>query len=178
MWRRILCFNRVQKPIALPRPVDQASHFGSKATRILSAKTVVPDCILMVPSSSTRELSHSSKSPYKRLNSHKVVTGSGSPSDSTSFAYQASPCASLPDIPGFEFVSAVFEDKKPGHNMLGGALRQNRMGTGAVARHLNSLNIRVPIIGLAWADGTVRAHIDWCSATEDTVNMTLSSVTR
>jgi hypothetical protein len=69
-------------------------------------------------------------------------------------------------MPGFEFVSSLWEDKKPVHTLLDDAYRQNRIATAAAARHLHSLNIKSPVIGLIWANGTVRAHIDWC----DTVN--------
>lgn len=69
---------------------------------------------------------------------------------------------SLPSVPGFEFASAFFEDKKPLHQMLEDAYRQNRMSTASAVRQLHSLHINAPIFGLIWSNGTVRAHVDWC----------------
>jgi len=50
--------------------------------------------------------------------------------------------------------------------MLEDAYRQNRMSTTSSARHLHSLHVNAPIFGLIWANGTVRAHVDWASRRE------------
>lgn len=71
-----------------------------------------------------------------------------------------------PDMPGFEFVSSFWEDKKPVHTLLDDAYRQNRIATASAVRHLHSLNVNSPVIGLIWANGTVRAHIDWCEVVD------------
>ena len=51
--------------------------------------------------------------------------------------------------------------------MLEDAYRQNRMSTASAVRHLHSLRIDVPVFGLVWANGTVRAHVDWASCRDD-----------
>ena len=111
-----------------------------------------------------RSLAQSSKSPFKILKNQASVKKTGSPSKGSSFRYQATPCLQLPDTPGFEFVSSIWEDKKPVHQMLEDAYRQNRMATTSAVRHLNSLHINAPVFGLVWSSGTVRAHVDWCTS--------------
>lgn len=137
-----------------------------EAVRILNAKTVIPDFSVFVPARRVRDLSNSAKSPFNTLKRHVQVNKCGEASRGSSFRYQATPCAQLPETPGFEFISSVFEDKKPTHLMLDDAYRQNRMATAAVVRHLHSLCIDVPVFGLVWATGTVRAHVDWCQQEE------------
>lgn len=51
--------------------------------------------------------------------------------------------------------------------MLEDAYRQNRMSTASAVRQLHSLHISAPIIGLVWANGTVRAHVDWASCRDE-----------
>lgn len=47
------------------------------------------------------------------------------------------------------------------HAALEDAYRQNRMATASALRQLQSMGIRAPVLGLVWASGTVRAHVDW-----------------
>lgn len=148
---------RVHCSVSLSQPLRR-SNLEIQALRVLNAKTVMPDCAVFIPASSIRILSHSAKSPFKVLKGHSIMANGG-----TSFRYQSTPCAQLPDTPGFEFISSLWEDKKPVHHMLEDAYRQNRMATAASARHLHSLHIEAPIFGLVWANGSVRAHVDWCN---------------
>lgn len=166
--RFVICADQqlsVHCSISLPQPLSLAK-MGTHAVHILNTKTVIPDCAILIPAASIRSLSHSAKSPFKILKSHSSVVNSGNASKGTSFRYQSTPCARLPDMPSFEFVSSFWEDKKPIHNMLEDAYRQNRMATTAALRHLHSLRIKTPIFGLVWASGTVRAHVDWCKCEE------------
>lgn len=94
------------------------------------------------------------------------MTGSAARGEE-SFACQSTPCVQLPRTPGFQFVSAFWEDKKPGHSLLADAYRQNRMSTAAAVRHLHSLHVKAPVFGLVWSDETVRAHVDWCVNKEE-----------
>jgi len=103
------------------------------------------------------------------------VARTGSPSKGSSFRFQSTPCATLPDQPGFEFVSSFWEDKKPVHQMLEDAYRQNRMATAAAVRHLHSLRIKAPVFGLVWSSGTVRAHVDWSKGEEEPTPTILSA---
>lgn len=75
--------------------------------------------------------------------------------------YQSTPCLKLPETACFEFASAFWEDKKPLYHLLDDAYRQNRMATTSAVRQMHSLGVSVPIFGLVWAQGTVRAHVDW-----------------
>ncbi|KAF7985320.1 hypothetical protein HWV62_6507 [Athelia sp. TMB] len=147
--------------IQLPQPSADFSR-TSQAVRVLSTKTAIPDCAIFIPSASTRALSHSASSPFRVLKGHPSITSMGSTSAQSSFRYQSTPCAALPSIPGFEFASAFFEDKKPLHQMLEDAYRQNRMSTASATRQLYALHIDAPVFGLVWSNGTVRAHVDWC----------------
>ncbi|KAG1717962.1 hypothetical protein EDD22DRAFT_983737 [Suillus occidentalis] len=156
---------RVQCAISLPQPQDTFQN-ALDVPRVLNTKTVIPDCAIFIPASRTRALSHSAKSPYKLLKNHPTVVKAGNAAKRSSFRYQSTPCAQLPDMPGFEFASSFWEDKKPVHALLDDAYRQNRMSTTAAVRHLHSLGIRAPITGLIWADGVVRAHVDWCEESE------------
>ncbi|RDB28803.1 hypothetical protein Hypma_015691 [Hypsizygus marmoreus] len=155
--------HRVHCTISLPQPSLQ-TNLGAVASRILNTKTVVPDCSIFIPAASIRSLSHSAKSPFKMLRAHPTIVASGNTSKGSSFRYQSTPCANLPDTPGFEFASSFWEDKKPVHQLLEDAYRQNRMSTASAARQLHSLSIDAPIFGLVWASGTVRAHVDWCQS--------------
>jgi hypothetical protein len=151
---------RVHCTISLPQPPLRA-NLSSQAAGILNTKTVIPDCAIFVPAASVRSLAHSSKSPFKILKGQASVVDTGSPSKASSFRFQSTPCAQLPDAPGFEFISSFWEDKKPLHHLLEDAYRQNRMSTASAVRHLSSLHIEAPVFGLIWSSGTVRAHVDW-----------------
>ncbi|KAK0198270.1 hypothetical protein F5146DRAFT_1100027 [Armillaria mellea] len=155
---------RGQCPISLPQPLS-SGDISSTSLRILNTKTIIPDNVILIPTASIRHLSNTEASPYKALKAHRTVEKSGSADKASSFRFQSTPCANLPEIPGFEFASAFFEDKKPVHQMLEDAYRQNRMSTTSAVRHLHSLGIHVPVFGLVWANGTVRAHVDWCKTT-------------
>ena len=148
--------------MSLPQPSADFSR-TTEAVRVLNTKTAVPDCGIFIPAANIRSLSHSAKSPFRVLKSHATIINAGSTSTGSSFRYQSTPCAQLPNNPGFEFASSFWEDKKPLHQMLEDAYRQNRMSTASAVRHLHSLRIAAPIFGLVWATGTVRAHVDWAS---------------
>jgi hypothetical protein len=154
---------RVQCAVSLPQP---PSVIPEDARRVMSAKTVTPDCAIFLPSSLTRALSQSAKSPYKILKKLPAVAKAGTAARGSSFRFQSTPCAQVSGDSGFEFVSSFWEDKKPVHALLDDAYRQNRIATASAARHLHSLNVQTPVIGLIWADRTVRAHIDWCEVAE------------
>ncbi|KAJ7706337.1 hypothetical protein B0H17DRAFT_624226 [Mycena rosella] len=157
--------HKVQCNISLPQPLVTA-NLGTDAARILGTKTASPDCLVMIPSASIRSLSLSATSPFQVLKRHPKVVKSGTASKCSSFRFQSTPCAVPPETPAFQFVSSFWEDKKPVHQMLEHAYRQNRMATTAAARHLHSLHVQAPVFGLVWASGTVRAHIDWCRVPE------------
>lgn len=165
---------RVQCAISLPQPQDTFQN-AIDVPRVLNTKTVIPDCAIFIPAARTQSLSHSAKSPYKLLKKHPAVMNTGNAAKRSSFRYQSTPCAQLPDMPGFEFASSFWEDKKPVHALLDDAYRQNRMSTTAAVRHLHSLGIKSPVTGLIWADGIVRAHVDWSEESEGkTVRQLLS----
>ncbi|KAI0041795.1 hypothetical protein FA95DRAFT_1500992 [Auriscalpium vulgare] len=145
--------------IALPQPLRPVAS-GSEAVRILGAKTVIPDCAIFIPAANILELSHTSRSPFKKLK-RTSLTGCGDSGDK-SFGSQSTPCTQLQAMPGFEFASSFWEDKKPVHSILEDAYRQNRMSTTAAVRQLHSLHVKAPVFGLVWSDGNVRAHVDWC----------------
>jgi len=136
---------------------------GADTARILGTKTASPDCLVMIPSASIRSLSLALDSPYQILKRHPKVKGTGTASKCSSFRFQTTPCAVPPETPAFQFISSFWEDKKPVHQMLEDAYRQNRMATTAAVRHLHSLHVNAFVIGLVWASGTVRAHVDWWS---------------
>lgn len=116
---------------------------------------------MFVPTRLLRHLSHDAGSPYKLLQCQSYMANNGSVGGESSFRYQSTPCAKLPDSSMFEFASTFWEDKKPMHHMLDDAYRQNRMATTSAVRQLHSLHVQAPIFGLVWAHGTVRAHVDW-----------------
>ncbi|KAG9314234.1 hypothetical protein JVU11DRAFT_5021 [Chiua virens] len=155
---------RVQCTVSLPQP---PSIVTEDARRVLGTKSATPDCAVFLPAALTRPLSQSAKSPYKVLKNLPAIARSGTAARGSSFRYQSTPCAQLPDMPGFEFVSSFWEDKKPVHTFLDDAYRQNRIATASAARHLHSLNVKSPVIGLIWANGVVRAHVDWCDIVDD-----------
>ncbi|KAF8528309.1 hypothetical protein JB92DRAFT_2864577 [Gautieria morchelliformis] len=151
---------RCQCSISLPQPHRRPS---GEAHRVLHPKNAVPDCVTFVKASTIRHLSHSVKSPYKTLNVHPEITKHSQVLLEHSFRYQSTPCSQPPETPCFEFASSFWEDKKPAHELLEHAYRQNRMATAAAARMLYSMQIDACVFGLVWADGTVRAHVDWCT---------------
>jgi hypothetical protein len=156
--------------ISLPQPIH-TSNLEPLSARILNAKSAIPDCAVMIPADKIRSLSHSARSPFKVLKSHPAVATAGSASRGSSFRFQSTPCAQLPDTPGFEVASSFWEDKKPVHQLLEDAYRQNRMATASAVRHLRSLHVKAPIFGLIWANGTVRAHVDWCNVGKGPVSV-------
>ena len=154
--------NSAQCPIALPQPLPvYRSRVKPSDVRILSAKTACPDGSVFVPKRALTHLMGASGSAFNKLTA--MTKGTTSPSGSvggkTSFRYQATPCTTLSDGGGFEFVSSFWEDKK--HEHIDAACRQNRMATASAVRQLHALRIRAPVFGLVWAQGTVRAHVDW-----------------
>lgn len=153
----------MQCTVSLPQP---PSIVADDARRVLNTKTAIPDCAVFLPAALARPLSQSAKSPYKVLKNLPAIAKAGTAARGSSFRYQSTPCAQLPDMPGFQFVSSFWEDKKPVHTFLDDAYRQNRIATASGARHLHSLNVRSPVIGLIWANGRVRAHIDWCEVVD------------
>lgn len=153
----------MQCTVSLPQPPSIAAGDGH---RVLNTKTATPDCGVFLPATLTRPLSQSAKSPYKVLKKLPTIAKAGSAARGSSFRYQSTPCAQLPDMPGFEFVSSFWEDKKPVHTFPDDAYRQNRIATASAARHLHSLAVKSPVIGLIWANGRVRAHIDWCEVVD------------
>ncbi|KAJ7654978.1 hypothetical protein DFH06DRAFT_486445 [Mycena polygramma] len=157
--------HRVHCTISLPQPLV-TTNLGPESLRILGTKAASPDCVVLCPAASLRAMSLSLKSPFQVLKRHKNVVKSGSATKCSSFRYQSTPCAVPPETAAFQFVSSIWEDKKPMHAMLEDAYRQNRMATTAAARHLHSLHVNAPVFGLVWASGTVRAHVDWCRAPE------------
>ncbi|KAJ4485956.1 hypothetical protein J3R30DRAFT_3443044 [Lentinula aciculospora] len=150
----------MQCSISLPQPLQ--THVDSEAARILNTRKSIPDCVVMVPPESIRHLSNSTDSAFKQLKKDKAVKKTGSAVKNSSFAYQATVCYSIPDTPAFEFVSSIWEDKKPVHSMPEHAYRQNRMSTASAARQLHSLHVDAPVFGLTWTHEHVRAHVDWC----------------
>jgi hypothetical protein len=120
----------------------------------------------MIPWAAISSLSLSKDSPFQVLKRHPNVVKSGNVSKCSSFRFQSTPLVAPPEMPAFQFCSSFWEDKKPVHQMLEDAYRQNRMSTTAAVRHLHSHHVNAPVFGLVWASGTVRAHVDWWSASE------------
>ncbi|KAJ3721571.1 hypothetical protein C8R42DRAFT_581305, partial [Lentinula raphanica] len=154
----------MQCSVSLPQPLR--THVDAEAARILSSRKSIPDCLVMVPPESIRHLSNSTSSVFKRLKKNKAVQKTGSAVKSSSFPYQATVCYSIPDTPAFEFVSSIWEDKKPVHSMPEHAYRQNRMSTASAARQLHSMHVDAPVLGLTWTHEYVRAHVDWCQRSQ------------
>jgi hypothetical protein len=156
IWSRSHCLltNISSKcTISLAQPLPHLP-IPSTALRILNATNVIPDAALFVPPAALHALSHPARSSFKKLKR------AGAPG---TFATQATPCAQLPALPAFEAAASFWEDKKAAHPLLEDAYRQNRMATAAGARQLHALHTHAPLVGLIWADGTVRAHVDWAS---------------
>ena len=159
----LIGINRAKWPICLPQPPGHR-RIRAQSTRILNAKSVVPDGAVFVPEKAIRRLSLSAESSFKQLR-RTALTGSAARGEE-SFACQSTPSVHLPRTPGFQFVSTFWEDKKAVHSLLDDAYRQNRMATAAAVRHLHSLHVKAPVFGLVWSDGSVRAHVDWCVSQE------------
>lgn len=155
--------HRAHCSISLPQPTTLPSKSAIAATRILNAKTVSPDGAIFLPFSLAHPLSHSSSSHYKSLKRLVPFAKKSlrSTTTTTTFRDQATPRAHLPDTEGFEFVSCLWEDKKPVHQLLEDAYRQNRMSTAGALRHLHAFRIDAPVFGLVWANGNVQVHVDW-----------------
>ncbi|KAL1951285.1 hypothetical protein VTO73DRAFT_434 [Trametes versicolor] len=153
---------REQCTIALPQPLSR-HQVTSATTRILKGKTAKPDGSLFVPTRLlVSELCEKEQSPFNILHRHsRAMQKKGASSGDATFRYQATLCARLPDACVFEVASAFWEDKKPSQDELAVAYRQNRMASTAALRQLHALNVRAPVFGLVWADGSVRAHTDW-----------------
>lgn len=151
---------RAQCTISLPQPLPHLT-ITTQSVRVLNAKTASPDCALFTPARLIQHLSHDARSAYKVLKAHGSMASSGSVGGESSFRFQSTPCTKLPENPSFEFASTFWEDKKPVHHLLEDAYRQNRMATTSAVRQLHALHVNAPIFGLVWAQGTVRAHVDW-----------------
>lgn len=154
--------NSAQCPVALPQPLSiYRPRVKPGDVRILNAKTVCPDGSVFVPKRSLKHLSETSSSIFNELKkmTKGTLSSSGSIGGKSDFRYQATPCTTLSDGGGFDFISSFWEDKK--HEHIDAACRQNRMATAAAVRQLHALRVRAPVFGLVWAQGTVRAHVDW-----------------
>lgn len=154
--------DRTKCKLSLPKQLPRLESRDPTVTRILKSRTVSPDCVIFVSPSSVNHLSSTKSSTYNCLNTHPNTTKSCGQYPGSSFRYQATPCMQLPQRRCFEFVSSIWEDKKLSTYDFESAYRQNRMACASAARHLHSLRIQAPVIGLLWADGKVRAHVDWC----------------
>lgn len=155
-------FSRNQCTISLPQQLPHVP-LTTSSVRVLRAKSVVPDSSVFIRASSIRPLSLPRASPWKSLNNNAKVRKHCTELSESAFRYQSTPCAQPPEHPSFEFASSFWEDKKPNCELLETAYRQNRMATTSAVRHLKSLGVQAPVFGLVWANGTVRAHVDWCS---------------
>ncbi|KAI0961701.1 hypothetical protein AcV7_000735 [Taiwanofungus camphoratus] len=165
---------RASCSISLAQPLAHLA-VSTESVRVLNAKTAFPDSAIFIPAGRIRDLSLSAKSPFKVLKEHPRVAGSGSVGGESSFRFQSTPCTKLPDTPGFEFASAFWEDKKPVHHLLEDAHRQNRIATTSAVRQLHSLHVQAPVFGLVWAQGTVRAHVDWWTVEKNKNHPTIRS---
>ncbi|KAI0361163.1 hypothetical protein OH77DRAFT_1391015 [Trametes cingulata] len=158
----VLCSDlRAQCSIPLPQPL--AKQVTAQEVRILNAQTAKPDGSLWLPTRLLVDLCRKEDSPFKILSRSSkkpdnVLSAAGGES---SFRYQSTLCKKLPDERVFEIASAFWEDKKPSQDELDVAYRQNRMATTSALRQLHALNVRAPVFGVVWAEGCVRAHVDW-----------------
>ncbi|KAH9897982.1 hypothetical protein C8Q73DRAFT_683286 [Cubamyces lactineus] len=150
---------RLQHSICLPQPAP-THKLTPEAIRTLNAKIAKPDGLLFIPTVRLAELCEMEQSPYKVL-SRSLRRKSGTVGGESSFRYQSTLCAKLPDARVFEIAGVFWEDKKPSQDELHTAYRQNRMATTAALRQLHALNVRAPVFGVVWAEGKVRAHVDW-----------------
>ena len=162
----LLLKTSTQSSIHLPQHTARCVRPSRLTTRVLKAKTVMPDGSIFIRSNSIFSLSNKKSSPYKKIDRHESTRKTCWHEGGDMFRFQASPSTQFPSTPGFEFVGAFLEDKKPGYDMLEFAYRQNRMSCAAALRHLHSFCIQAPVFGLIWADGKVRAHVDWYSHPE------------
>ncbi|KAI0375424.1 hypothetical protein BV20DRAFT_1073454 [Pilatotrama ljubarskyi] len=152
---------RSQCSISLPQPL--AKQVTAKEVRILNAQTAKPDGTLFLPTRLLVNLCRNENSPFKTLSrpSKKPDTVLSAAGGESSFRYQSTLCKKLPDERVFEIASAFWEDKKPSQDELDVAYRQNRMATTSALRQLHALNVPAPVFGIVWAEGCVRAHVDW-----------------
>ncbi|KAI0673556.1 hypothetical protein C8Q78DRAFT_633627 [Trametes maxima] len=151
---------RAQCEIALPQPSPR-HEVTAEAVRVLSVKKAKPDGALFIPARLLTSICKEEQSPYKVLyRASRQKTGSAVGGES-SFRYQSTLCARLPDAYVFEIASTFWEDKKPSHHELEAAYRQNRMATTAALRQLHALDVEAPVFGIVWAERTVRVHADW-----------------
>ena len=154
--------HRPQCSVSLPQPQGHGLKPSKDVLRILNVSVVVPDFGVLVPPRCLTGLLGGINSPYNKLSKNTLANaGAGG----KSFTAQCTPRSKLQDTQGFEFASSFWEDKR-GHDHVDDAYRQNRMSTSSAVRHLYSLHIQTPVIGLVWVDGKVRAHVDWCKAGE------------
>lgn len=158
---------RIKRRLSLPRPL-QGIEIDDSAKRVLGTRLISPDSAIFIRPDSIRRLSSSKSSPFNSVNTHPSTLQTCGLKPGDSFRYQATPCMELPDERrAMEFISSVWEDKKPNINAFDSAYRQNRMACASAARHLWSFNVQTPVFGLLWADGKVRAHVDWCAQEGD-----------
>ncbi|OSD03550.1 hypothetical protein PYCCODRAFT_1466922 [Trametes coccinea BRFM310] len=150
---------RVQHAISLPQP-SSTHKISTEAVRVLNAKVAKPDGALFIPTHCLTDLCESEQSAYKIL-CRSLKRRSGTVGGESSFRYQSTLCAKLPEARVFEFAGTFWEDKKPSQDELHAAYRQNRMATTSALRQLHALNVQAPVFGLVWAEGKVRAHVDW-----------------
>lgn len=151
---------RCQCLLSLPQPLAQYKA-SARATSNLNAKTIRPDSALFIPGHLIKPLYESKYAPFKVLCRNPRSNSTASHGGGSSFKFQGTLCARLPDVSRFEIASTFFEDKKPSHQELAVAYRQNRMSTAAALRQLHTLNVNAPVVGLVFAEGTVQAHVDW-----------------
>jgi hypothetical protein len=155
-----------QCKISLPEATTRTFSTTIHPFHTLSNPTsAIPDYTFFLSPSLIKHLSLSKSSPFKSLSTHPSLYTPVS-SLAHSFRHYSTPCAHLPESPGFEFASAFCEDKKISQD-LGAAYRQNRMAAASALRHLYALHVEAPVFGLLWADGIVRAHVDWCEGSRD-----------
>ncbi|KIJ29131.1 hypothetical protein M422DRAFT_104729, partial [Sphaerobolus stellatus SS14] len=103
-------YNIHQCSISLPEPPERPK---AEAYRILYPKSAIPDGTTFIKPASIRHLSHSLKSPYKVLNAHPSIAQYSRLRVENTFRFQATPCSQPPETACFEFVSSIWEDKKP-----------------------------------------------------------------
>ncbi|TRM65960.1 hypothetical protein BD626DRAFT_566600 [Schizophyllum amplum] len=154
---------RTSRALVLPQPIR--SRLSQASARVLKTRMIMPDCAVFAPPS----LHSRTQAAYQKLSASKTVKNmAGTSTRRSSFRYQATPADAPPQTPGFEFASSVWEDKKPAHQGKTDAYWQNRMSAASVLRHHHSLRVQAPVIGLVFADATVRAHVDWWVQDEET----------
>ncbi|PCH33740.1 hypothetical protein WOLCODRAFT_112414 [Wolfiporia cocos MD-104 SS10] len=150
---------QVERTICLPQPLC-TTHLKAKELLVLNVQIATPDSSIYIPARYIKDLSHGASSPYMKLK-ERLQTRARGHGGAESLRYQSTPSQKISTEPGFEFVSAFWEDKKPLQSLLDSAYRQNRMATTSAVRQLHALHINAPIFGLVWSQGKVRAHVDW-----------------